>query len=336
MLLSTIVPVYNTAPYLRKALDSIICQDIPGHEREVIVIDDGSRDGSETILDEYARRYPTLVKVRHITNGGVSAARNLGMSLAKGEYVHFMDSDDWLIEGSYHKLVECFLDNGERPDYLGFRSVTLDDRSRRSWVETGSTEGKIIFDGAATDYYRDGRFIWSTWMGWYRREAIKGLTFDSDLKIGEDIKFNLEFLKRRPYFRLTDCVLYRYEARSASSVTQRNPSAMPGIVEGYLKIHDLIADLRKQFPEIDSGLTQVAASQLIPLTTRMLTARFTISEVKAIRDYLRAARSLPATSPGYLYRLINAIYSLPALYPLLFLLCRRVFIPHILPRISRN
>ncbi len=91
LLISIIIPVYNVEPYLRQCLDSIFEQEADNYE--VICINDGSTDGSAEILDEYAAKYLNL-KVLHVANGGTAKARNLGMELAQGEYIWFVDSDD--------------------------------------------------------------------------------------------------------------------------------------------------------------------------------------------------------------------------------------------------
>lgn len=94
MKLSFIVPVYNVAPYLRKCVDSLLAQDIPSSEYEIILIDDGSPDACPQICDEYAATYENI-RVIHQKNGGLSAARNSGIEAARGEYLCFVDSDDY-------------------------------------------------------------------------------------------------------------------------------------------------------------------------------------------------------------------------------------------------
>lgn len=93
MLISVIVPVYNVENYLCKCVDSIINQTY--NNLEIILVDDGSTDGSASICDEYVLK-DSRVKVIHKENGGVSSARNIGIAEASGEYICFVDSDDWL------------------------------------------------------------------------------------------------------------------------------------------------------------------------------------------------------------------------------------------------
>lgn len=105
--ISVIVPVYKVEPYLRQCVDSILGQTF--RDFELILVDDGSPDGCPAICDEYAEQ-DSRVKVIHKENGGLSSARNVGLDVAKGEYISFVDSDDWIargmLEAMFHKCVE--------------------------------------------------------------------------------------------------------------------------------------------------------------------------------------------------------------------------------------
>ena len=103
MLLSLIVPVYNVAEFLPKCMDSLLGQ--PCDSYEIILVDDGSTDGrSGALCDEYAAKYPELVRVIHQANGGLGAARNTGLEAARGEYLFFIDSDDWIAADALSRL----------------------------------------------------------------------------------------------------------------------------------------------------------------------------------------------------------------------------------------
>ena len=106
ILVSVIVPVYNVEEYLARCVDSILSQTY--RNLEVILVDDGAKDSSGTICDSYAQR-DSRVKVVHKENGGLSSARNAGIDIARGEYLEFVDSDDWLepdaVESMLHQAV---------------------------------------------------------------------------------------------------------------------------------------------------------------------------------------------------------------------------------------
>ena len=92
MQFSIVIPVYNVAPYLRECVDSVLAQNSTDYE--IILVDDGSTDNSPAICDEYAEKY-SQIKVIHKTNGGLSDARNFGIKKAQGDYLMFLDSDDF-------------------------------------------------------------------------------------------------------------------------------------------------------------------------------------------------------------------------------------------------
>jgi len=100
-LISVVIPVYNVSDYLKECLDSVLAQKYPS--LEVIMIDDGSTDNSGEICDEYVKKHHNF-RVIHQENGGLSAARNKGISVAKGEYICFIDSDDYILPGYISQL----------------------------------------------------------------------------------------------------------------------------------------------------------------------------------------------------------------------------------------
>ena len=101
--LSVIVPVYNTEKYLRECVDSILAQTFT--DFELILVDDGSTDGSGAICDEYAGK-DSRIRVIHQENGGATLARRSGVRIAQGEYVAFVDSDDWIAQHIYQNMME--------------------------------------------------------------------------------------------------------------------------------------------------------------------------------------------------------------------------------------
>ena len=108
MKLSVSVPVYNVEKFLPRCLDSLLRQGMEVGEYEIICVNDGSPDGCGKILADYERKHPDLINVITQKNGGLSAARNTGMLRARGEYLVFIDSDDYVVDGAFRYLYDHF------------------------------------------------------------------------------------------------------------------------------------------------------------------------------------------------------------------------------------
>ena len=125
-LVSVVMPVYNAAATLRKSIDSVLAQS---HATvELLAVDDGSRDASLQILDEYAARDPRVRALRMPANGGVAAARNLALDAAQGRYVAFLDSDDWWHPHKLERQLAAMRGASARVSYTAYDRVGEDGR----------------------------------------------------------------------------------------------------------------------------------------------------------------------------------------------------------------
>ena len=102
-LLTITVPCYNSEKYMQKCIDSLLTG---GEDVEILIVDDGSTDGTAGIADEYAERYPSIVKVIHKENGGHGSGVNAGIENASGLFFKVVDSDDWVLDTAYQKVLE--------------------------------------------------------------------------------------------------------------------------------------------------------------------------------------------------------------------------------------
>ncbi len=130
MKLSIIVPVYNTEAYLAVCLDSLLDNELLKEEAyEIITVNDGSTDGSRKILAEYSKRFPESIRIADTPNGGLGHARNTGLALAKGDWLLFVDSDDYLTAGAVREIFEA-VDAAEQTeaDVAVFDFVHVDER----------------------------------------------------------------------------------------------------------------------------------------------------------------------------------------------------------------
>lgn len=151
--LSIIVPVYNVEPYIKRCVDSLLNQNCKSYE--IILVDDGAKDKSPEICDEYAKKHPDLIKVIHKKNGGLSSARNCGLKEAIGKYVWFIDGDDFVENNCLRKAMKQLKAN----DILCFNFIdyyethssmvstfdkNIKDLQKRYLVATPSACNKII------------------------------------------------------------------------------------------------------------------------------------------------------------------------------------------------
>ena len=114
-LLSVAIPCYNSEAYMRKCIESLL---VGGEDVEILIVDDGSTDGTGEIADAYERRYPSIVKAVHKENGGHGSAVNAGLAHATGLYYKVVDSDDWVKESAYQKILDTLRDIIARGDTL--------------------------------------------------------------------------------------------------------------------------------------------------------------------------------------------------------------------------
>lgn len=186
-IISVIVPVYNVEKYLSRCIDSILDQTFTNFE--LLLIDDGSNDYSGKICDEYAEK-DNRIRVFHKKNGGVSSARNVGLDNAKGEWITFCDSDDYV----YPLWLECFIKNmALSPDLIitGFIAQTPDGNKQRKYIKTN----QLTVPEAITSLMKDDIFGY-LWCKCFKTEIIKlsNIKFNEQYVIWEDVLFIYQYL----------------------------------------------------------------------------------------------------------------------------------------------
>ena len=190
-LISVIVPIYNVEKYLRKCLDSIIYQTY--RNLEIILVNDGSTDNSGSICEEYAQA-DDRIKVIHKTNGGQCSARNMGLDVCTGDYITFVDSDDWIDKDYYEKMI-LQVGKGQLDCCVSDRKVFNEE-----YVEiynTNFAKDSIYTVDNVQNYFLAKFFKYtpSVCNKLYKRECINNIRFKDIRKYGsEDFIFNFEVL----------------------------------------------------------------------------------------------------------------------------------------------
>lgn len=211
-MISVIVPVYNVHQYLNRCIQSILTQTY--QDFELILIDDGSTDGSELICDQYAKKYKSIVVI-HQRNAGLSAARNAGIEAARGEYIAFVDSDDFI----HARMFEILYGNIKKYDAdISVCNFWWQAEDARVINETGENE-TVLFEGDAVmrQLFEKELVTIVAWNKIYKRHIFNRLRFQEG-KLHED-EFMIHFLlyecKRSVY---TSCKLYYY-IKHANTIT---------------------------------------------------------------------------------------------------------------------
>lgn len=190
MLISVIVPVYNVEKYLRRCVESIMSQTYK--EIEILLIDDGSTDDSGRICDDLAIK-DRRIHVFHKENGGVSSARNLGIERACGDYICFVDSDDW-IDIDYFESAMPILK--EAHPTLLMNNYMKDDGDGHRFCKFPPSPTLYLGEEEAFYEMVNGSHLgWEPFTSFYEAIGCKRIKFDSHIVFGEDLLFRFQFTK---------------------------------------------------------------------------------------------------------------------------------------------
>jgi glycosyltransferase involved in cell wall biosynthesis len=215
--ISVIIPVYNVRPYLEKYLDSVITQAY--RNMEIIMVDDGSTDGSGAICDEYASKDPRIIVI-HKKNGGLSSARNAGLDIATGDAIAFVDSDDWLGEDAYTKVIATQEQTGADIVQFGYYLAKKNFCKKQEYVFDADRE---LSKWEALNLLLEDKYIQNyAWNKLYVKDLFTNLRFPTG-KVFEDIFINYKlFLRVDKMAILADHFKYYYRQRRGSIVNTKS------------------------------------------------------------------------------------------------------------------
>lgn len=234
--ISVIVPVYNAEPYLHRCVDSILSQTFA--DFELLLIDDGSQDCSGSICDEYAAR-DHRVKVFHKPNGGVSSARNVGLAHAEGQWVAFVDADDFVRE---QYLEHLWQHAGDRIDLVISYAEWFSDKGTLKEKYSSRIIGTADFEIMFVE--NDMHWHTSPWSKLYRRSVIEDLQlrFCEGMHIGEDALFLYTFMLSSRMICFSSDTDYCYFAYIENSLTKRVNSLESELLS-YANIKSIVEQL---------------------------------------------------------------------------------------------
>lgn len=245
-LISVIVPIYNVEKYIRKCIDSIIKQEYKN--LEIILVDDGSPDKCGEICDEYAK-IDERIKVVHKANGGLSDARNVGIKCSNGEYIGFVDSDDYIEKDMYKVLFFNMLQHNADISICKYRKIYENKKSK-----------KIIYDNIDVKVFDGEEKIKELLLGknisdhamnkLYKKNVFNNVEFRKGYKF-EDIDIMYKLFENSDRIVLTEYIGYNYLQRENSIINSMDTRATLDLIEvvkdryNYYKNNKMLSEINK-------------------------------------------------------------------------------------------
>ena len=253
-LISVIVPVYKVEPYLDRCVQSIVDQTYKN--LEIILVDDGSPDNCPAICDAWAKR-DSRIRVIYKFNGGLSDARNAGMSAATGEYIAFVDSDDWIAPEMLERLSVALVRDGSDIAACAVMMVWEDETPDR--LLTVQTNRVLDRYEAQKALLEETLLKQPVWYKLYRRELIRDIPFEVG-KFHEDVFWSYQAVGNADKVSIIDYIGYYYTQRADSIMGAGYSLRRLDVVEAYEKRYSYISD---HFPELESEARIGAVSACI-------------------------------------------------------------------------
>ncbi len=284
---SIIVPIYNVEKYLDRCMESLLGQTLK--EIEIIMVDDGSPDRCPQMCDEYAKK-DNRIKVVHKKNGGLGYARNSGLDMATGEYVAFVDSDDYVSPDMYENLYKAIKKWNTQMVVCGYNQV-IGEKSVKGVITNMPSVPKVI--DAQSDYLtniigqlpetdKELYYCYCVWNVLYVNEVIQRehIRFESErIYVSEDILFQVEYASRVSKVLLLPTPYYNYCYNSGSLTAKYDEDRFEKTISLYNKIRDRLKHLNTDIDNFE-----------------LRTQRFLLA--KALYTVCDAIKSLPQKDAG--------------------------------------
>ena len=234
--LSIIVPVYGLEKFIDKCLNSLVKQSLK--EIEIIVVNDGTKDNSQKIIDKYVKKYPDKIKSYIKENGGQGSARNYGLEKANGEYIGYVDSDDFVEKDMYKKLYNKAKENNYDIVVCGNYNVSEDYQNKNidTFINNYNTDLENIFFGKM-----------AVWNKIYKRDILIKNKLEFKEKVWyEDLAFTLKAIMNSNSFAFIDEPLYDYLIREGSTMNNSNVQRNLEILDAFNDILSYIQHNKKE------------------------------------------------------------------------------------------
>ncbi len=261
--LSIIIPIYNVEQYLSECINSIICAERT-EQLEILLIDDGSTDESGRIADRYAKEFENIC-VYHKDNGGLSDARNYGLSKAGGKYVFFIDSDDFLKPQAINKIIEVA--NMYNDDVIVWDALVVDESGNNYNINYDYSHPGIEpvksyhpYEFLINQLECRNDYVTTVWLGMYKREFLikNNLWFKKGILHEDELWTPLTFLNAKNIISLNER-LYCYRIRSNSIMNQKSKNYFRNIQDSIL-IYNILPSYYDYLIDNDVLLKKIKAN----------------------------------------------------------------------------
>ena len=340
MTISFIIPIYNAYNTLSTCLKSILCQGLDAKDYEVLLINDGSTDGSYGLCQDLKNKYPSI-RLFSQDNQGPSEARNIGISAANGDYLCFVDADDVLVSDGLSSLIPYCKE--------GYDLIRFWSELKHPGTVPNKTfaDGRIIFQGEGYEYFRKYGLETFCWCYLYRRSFLleNKLRFQPGI-IGEDFAFMYDVMMARPTIISLASRIYQYNIVPNSISTKRSPEHsrrwVRDLKDTMKRICLGLDPFREKDPLLYQKCRESLDAKMVSLFSRILSAKFTVTDYKSLLKELTSCGLLPLSSSQtskreeWAKRFLAILIRFPTLYPAASFLFSRVFLPYVYPKIDRN
>ena len=255
-MISIVLPVYNAQEYIRKCIDSILKQSYP--DWELIIVDNGSEDDSFQICHEYAKEEERIFVLHQYRNQGVSAARNLALEKATGDYITFLDADDWVADDYLEQLLKKA--EGSKADMVvcGYRNVLLSEREGDTlqYQEKKEQEHSSKIYHRKEDYFIECFLNGYThcWGVLYKRSLLDGIHFPTKITIGEDVLFLLDTIMQAEIIEVTDYDGYYYYINEQGAMNRKFTVSYMDQILCWKKAKERLID---NYPSLEDKLDSI-------------------------------------------------------------------------------
>ena len=245
--ISIIIPAYNIENYISATLDSVLAQSYKNIE--VIVVNDGSTDKTGEIIDSYAEK-DSRIKAIHKENGGVSSARIAGINASSGEWIGFVDGDDFVEQEMFEHLLKNALDNNADISHCGYQMV-FPDGHIDMYYNTGRKE-TVDKDRGISELISGNYIEPSLCCKLFRHDVVIGFEkshlWDSSIRINEDLLMNYILFSKAESSIYEDKPFYHYVLRKGSAATTKKPGLFK--IQDPVKVMELILEDTKKYNDI--------------------------------------------------------------------------------------